>query len=140
MKTASYIYFRFIEYYKDENNINRQRLYAFIGLGALIVFNLLTITMFLDTFFNTHISRFGLGENAYLNRFIKIPLLISPVFIILWFVYWKNRRIIEHYLIDFKTIPKENKMKMDIVFWVYVIGTCLSVLLIAISPVFLNHK
>ena len=89
MKTVSYILFRFIEYYKDQNNIARQKLYSFIGIGALIMFNLITVRNVIDVIFNLRIAMFGLGVNEYLNRFVVIPLFISPIYIALWISYKK---------------------------------------------------
>lgn len=139
MKTAAYIFFRFIEYYKDENNIVRQRLYSFIGIGALVVFNLITVKNVIDVLFDLHIAMFGLGENEYLNRLVIIPLLISPIFIILWIIYKKNKNTIEEYLAEFKTMSKEDKKDLNLFFWVYTVGTCLLFLLSLITPIFTRH-
>ncbi|MFL9482883.1 hypothetical protein ACI6Q2_08900 [Chitinophagaceae bacterium LWZ2-11] len=139
MKIISYVFFKLIEYYKDQNNITRQKLYAFIGVAALVMFNLLTIRNIVSVLCNLNIEMFGLTENEYLNRFVIIPLIVSPIFIILWVVYKKNKIKIEEFLIYFTTITKDEKKKLNTIFWLYVISTGLLLILSTILPVFIKH-
>ena len=142
MKKITYIFYKLFVYFKKQNSnlsIGIQKINAFIVFVALVMFNLVTIRNVVDIFFNLNLSDFGLGTNAIENRFVRIPLLLSPLFLLVWVVYRKNKPSIEEYLVEFEAVSGDEKTKLNRFFWIYVIITCVLMLLSTIYPALVRH-
>jgi len=124
MKFLTYLFYRLIKYYSSrERNRTVQNVYAFINIGALIMFNCLTIVFFSQTIFKVKLARYFFGDDPIINRFVVIPLIISPIFIILFFVYKTKKKEINIRLKEFNTIEGEERGKLNRNFWLYIVGT-----------------
>lgn len=127
-----------MEYYESENSIVTQKIYAFIGIGALMMFNVISIIGIIETGLNVNILKYLYTNDRLLNRIVIIPLLISPIFIALFIVYKKNHEKISIYFDYFENMTISEKKKYNIYFLLYISISVLFLLLSVTSPLWLK--
>ncbi len=90
MKWLNFLFCHFIKYYQNENNITRQKIFSFINILVLLILNLLSIIFIINNFLKKDLFIYYLPENNLNNKFLIIPLFISPFAILLYFYFRKN--------------------------------------------------
>lgn len=138
MKFLSYIFYRFILYHNYALNLKYQKLFAYLNICCLLILNAVSLLLFIESFVNVDILGFFLTENSNLNKFVRIPVLISPIFITILLYYNKNEKKIEEYLIKFANLDEIQSKKMNVKFLVYIIASIMLFLLSILSPLFLQ--
>jgi quinol-cytochrome oxidoreductase complex cytochrome b subunit len=135
MKFYLYLFYRFSDYYKYRSGTDSW-IHAFILTGAIFVIHLITILAFIQTLLGNNLVNSIRIDNAYIDRFVLFPLLISPVYIVLFIYYRNNRMRIKGLLKDFRMETFEERKKKGSLILYYLIGSALLLVLSIISPVF----
>lgn len=138
MDFITYLFYKLINYYRNEGSITSRQTYAFLNIGALIMLNLLSMVFLLQTIFDIEIIRYFLSTNTSLNRFVLIPLSISPIFIGLFLFYRRNQNRINAKLKELKNADKDRTKRLNRMFWSYIIGTIALFFMSLVSPLLRN--
>ena len=140
MKFLSYLYYRLFKHFGDEPNINARKFYILMNIGGLIMINIFAILVFVLVIFDLHLLDFIETNNRAMNRFVIIPLLISPIFITLFLIYKKNRTYIESTQLEFSLMNTKQKSKLNFYFWFYIIFSIFLLFSAATSPLWLGIR
>lgn len=106
MRYIAYLYWSFKHAnpkYGEEDRIS-----ILISLFGLLILYLFTFILLIDAFFDTNFRRANgwLDDNAAINRLVKIPILISPIFfILLWLLTLKKQKI-EREVSEIEKLPQ----------------------------------
>ena len=121
MEFLIYVFYKFINYYEGEKNVQRQKIYAYLNAGGVIIIKIFSICVFLEMILNVEIIRYYLTKNTalYFEHFYK-----------------KYKKKINIKLKEFKNISPEKKRSLDKMFWIYIIGSGIFFFLSLISPLF----
>ena len=138
MKFLSYLYYRLFKHFGDEPNINARKFYILMNIGGLIMINILAIVVFVLVIFDLHLLDFIETNNRAMNRFVIIPLLISPIFITLFLIYKKNRTYIESTQLEFSLMNTKQKSKLNFYFWFYIIFSIFLLFSAITSPLWIG--
>jgi hypothetical protein len=136
MRFYVYVFYFIRSFYKYRDPKDND-IHAFIILGATIMVNIFSMVIFLSLWLNFDINAFRV-ENRFINRFIIIPLLISPIYITLYFIYLKNKSKIKEYLKSFKAEDEVSRRKNRRTAIIYLIFSWLLIFFAAISPAFFH--
>ena len=128
------IFFWLIEYNKDERNLVRQKLYAFITLGFLIVFNLLALIQFISLVIDLQIFEYIQSYNIVERRFGVIPFFCSPIFLILILHFWRKPKLTNRKYRQYRQLTEEDKKMIDKNSKTYVVITIVLLFLSLLSP------
>jgi uncharacterized protein YqhQ len=132
----SYVFFWLTQYYKRERNLTRQKIYAYISLGFLVMLNLVMLTLFISLFLGISLMNEVLTENKILNRFVLIPLICAPVFILLWIYYKINQSSIDIRYREYVRMSLSKRRIIDNKVKIYIIGSIILLFLSIVSPLF----
>ena len=138
MKFLSYLYYRLFKHFGDEPNINARKFYILMNIGGLIMINIFAILVFVLVIFDLHLLDFIETNNRAMNRFVIIPLLISPIFITLFLIYKKNRTYIESTQLEFSLMNTKQKSKLNFYFWFYIIFSIFLLFSAITSPLWIG--
>ncbi len=89
----TYLFFKVFEHFKNEEiELNWQKTRALIATSGLLVSNILTIIFLTNTFFypDKNLINTILTGRHFIDKFIILPILISPLFLIIYFLGWKK--------------------------------------------------
>jgi hypothetical protein len=109
MKFWIYIYFKFVKRSKSK----APRSDAYILFCFSIVSYFFALFAFLDAFGVVDTSWVVSGHNEPLIRFVRIPLLLSPIFIGVYVIYRLNKEKINLQLLAFEEISPEERKNRD---------------------------
>lgn len=137
MDKLYYLYYRLFNYYKkgDEFEISAT-IQTYLCITGLLWINVSTILFFFSSIFydgNNLLDRVFTDNSVY-NRFIITPLLIAPIFLIIFFLI--NKRIKQKFE-EFKTESNEEKKKHGVRIVMYIIISFLMFILSITSPLYL---
>jgi hypothetical protein len=133
MKFFLYILYRIKSIYRYKNSSDGW-IHAFLLLGAIYNFHILTLIGFVETIFNIELISKIRIDNGVVDRFVLFPLLVSPVFIILYFYYKKNKVEIVFITKSFKNESAEDRKRKGIYVVIYLSITILLLFISMISP------
>ena len=137
MKFFIYMFYRFQYFYKYKNPTDGW-IHAFILIGALFLIHLLTIIQFIETLTKNDFMRKIRIDNGLMDRFVLFPILIFPVYLILFFYYRKNKLHLREKIKEFKSeTVSERKRKGRFILFYLTISIFLFFLSI-ISPIFVK--
>jgi hypothetical protein len=109
MKFWIYVFFKLMKRSKSK----APKPDAYILFSFLITSYFLVFFMFLNTFGIVNIGWVVSGHNQFVIRFVRIPLLVSPVFMGVYIVYRLNKEKIDLQLQAFEEISPEERKKRD---------------------------
>lgn len=107
----TYLYYRLCEYFKNEQtDLNWQKGRALLVTSGLLVTNVLSILFVVNSLFfkGSDLLHTILSGNHLVDKFIIIPILISPIFI---FVYYVGRKRLETNIDIYQNEPINIKKK-----------------------------
>jgi hypothetical protein len=128
----TYLIYRLCEYFKTKDtDLEWQKGRAIIATSGLIVINLFTVFLLVNSLFFKDVNLFNylLSSSGVLNKFILIPIIISPVFII---IYYLAKTRLNLNIERFKSEPKEKRRKNGVFIIVYIILSIISLQLVGI--------
>jgi hypothetical protein len=131
MRFWSYVYFKLMKRYKDKD-AETQKLYAFVPFCFLVVFIFLPIAFLAHAFFGFNALWIIEGQNSSENRLIRIPLVISPVFLIIYSIYRLNKEKVFSYWNEFENFSDEEKKEKNKTFYIF-IGVLICVFLFSVT-------
>ena len=67
MEFLIYVFYKFINYYEGEKNVQRQKIYAYLNAGGVIIIKIFSICVFLEMILNVEIIRYYLTKNTAQN-------------------------------------------------------------------------
>ncbi|MCK9421793.1 MAG: hypothetical protein M0Q38_04285 [Bacteroidales bacterium] len=137
MKFFLYIFYRFKTIYKYKNSSDGW-IHAYIVIGALLLIHILTIIGFVQGIVKKDVVSEIRIDNGLLDRFLLFPLLISPIYILLYIYYRKNKVFIKNVIDDFKneTVAVRKRRGWYVSF--YLVVSILLLLFSVVSPIFFN--
>ncbi|MEO7049359.1 MAG: hypothetical protein ABI091_28910 [Ferruginibacter sp.] len=134
MKCLNFLFCHFIKYYQNENNITRQKIFSFINVLALLLFNLLSIIFIVNNFLKKDLFIYYLPENNLKNKFLIIPLFIFPFPILLYFYFRKNENKILMLTKGIDDLPIKKRKQLKFSFLIYIVISAILLLFSIISP------
>jgi len=137
MKRLYYLYYRLFNYYKKSNDIEIfATISTYLVITGLLWINVCTILFFISTiFYNGHnLLDKVFSDNSMQNRFVITPLLIAPIFIVVFLLINKN---IKQKFAEFRTESLEGRQKGKVKVLVYVILSIILFFLSIASPLYL---
>lgn len=129
-----YVFYRFKSLYKYRNSSDSGT-HAFILIGALFLIHILTIVGFIETILQKDFINSLRTENGFLDRFVLFPLLIAPIYIILFLYYKKHKVEIVSIIKIFRNESIEKRKRKGLIVIVYLLATILLFFLSTISPI-----
>lgn len=137
MDRLYYLYYRLFNYYKKSNDIDIfATISTYVCITGLLWINVSTILFFISSIIyngNSLLNRV-FNDNSAHNRFVITPLLIAPIFFIIFLLI--NKRI-KQKIEDFKTESSEEKKKRGVKVIMYIIISILMFMLSITSPLYL---
>lgn len=127
-----YIPFKVHKYY-DGDSI--QKFSTYIAVVVIISLNLFSIYFIGSVYIGSKLFFF---DNDFLNKFIGIPLLLSPVFLFTYFFYKRNEVKYEEYFVLFESYPLGKKKKKQLLFWCFIVFTFAFFLSSITSPLWIK--
>lgn len=132
MNAIIYVYYRIKKINPNDGNIIIAIQFLFIILVHLLpiisIFNTLFHTNLLNSFDN--LTR---NDDVIIRRLIKLPILFSPLYILVYlFLHKNNERIVEGCK-KFESMPKEERRKKNFYLWLYIICSFSLVVLVGTS-------
>lgn len=134
MKCLNFLFCHFIKYYQNENNITRQKIFSFINVLVLLILNLLSIIFIINNFLKKDLFIYYLPENNLNNKFLIIPLFISPFAILLYFYFRKNEIKILMLAKSMDDLPIKRRRQIKFSFLTYILISVTVFLFSIISP------
>jgi hypothetical protein len=128
-----YVPYRAFVYYRTSPT---PKFSAFILLLFIISSNVFSIFLILNHVLNWEYSI--LSENRVTNRFVVIPLMLSPFIVLIMLFYTLNRNRVRERVIFFENLAVRDKSRLNMFFWLYIVGSIILFLLAITSPVWLN--
>jgi H+/Cl- antiporter ClcA len=117
--------------------LSDKRIHAFILLGAIFVFHLFTIIGFVSAVINYNPLNSFLISDELFNRFVIIPLIISPVYLSLWVIYKFKCDYINNKINEIKTLEIVKRKKMNFMLGCYITVTVILTIIAGMSK-FIN--
>jgi len=137
MDKLNYLYYRLFNYYKKGNDIEIfATISTYLCVTGLLWINVSTILFFVSTIFydsNNLLNRV-FSDNSVHNRFVITPLLIAPIFFIIFLLI--NKRI-KQKVEEFKTESDQEKKKNGVIVIMYIVITIVMFFLSITSPLYL---
>lgn len=124
-----YVPYRTFLYYSTSS---MPKFSAFILLLFLISSNFVSIFLIVSQFCEFGYSLFS--EDKIKNRFVDIPLLLLPFVLIILLFYLSNKEVLKKKIMNFEGAAKEEKDKLNLYYWLYVIGSIFLFFLAIMSP------
>lgn len=130
MKLLLCIYHWFYNYYNNTGSDAYVRIRAFISFCGVLFFNAIAVLQFVDLyFFNCKIPDYYFTYDAFTRRFIIAPLVISPIFIITYVVFYFNKKSISVKLSKFSKETETEVKKRNKRVYLYFLLTFIFILL-----------
>lgn len=138
MDRLYYLYYRIFSYYKKSNDIVLfATISTYICITGLLWINVSTILFFVSTVFydgNSLLNR-AFSENSLQNRFVITPLLIVPVFLLIFLLI--NKRI-KVKVEEFESETTEERKSRGTSVMMYIVISVIMFILSITSPLFLE--
>jgi hypothetical protein len=133
MKFFLYIFYRFKSLYRYKNSSDSW-IHAFILVGAIFLIHILTLLLFAQTIFNGDFVSTIRIDDGVMDRFVLFPLLIAPIYIVLFIYYRKNKVEIVSTIKNFRTESVEKRKRKGLLVVVYLTASLLLFFFSMISP------
>ena len=88
MKFFLYVFYRFRSFYRYKKSSDSW-IHAFVLIGGIFLIHILTLLGFIETLFNKDIISAIRIDNGVWDKFVLFPLLIAPIYIVL-FIYYRT--------------------------------------------------
>ena len=135
MKFYIYIFYRMKDFHKYKNPSDGWT-HAFLLIGGIWVIHILTLLCFIQTYIGREFVSQIRIDNGIIDRFVLFPLLIAPIYIVIYAYYKRNKAYVKSIMRDFrKESEKERKQKGAMVVCYWVVSFLLLILSI-MSPIF----
>lgn len=134
----SYLFFWIFEYFKSENtDIGWQKTRALIATSGIIITNILAVLYFTNSIFFKDLNLLNtiLSGNHYLDRLVILPILVSPIFLLVYFMGFKR---IDDKIDLYRNEPKREKRRKRNLIIIYIVISFLLVSLSVFSPLFIK--
>jgi len=134
----TYLFFWIFEYFKTENTDKSwQKMRALIATSGIIITNLLTVLYFTNSIFFKDINLLNtiLSGKHYLDRLVILPILVSPIFLLVYFMGFKR---IDDKIDLYRNEPSGEKRRKRNLIVIYIVISFLLVSLSIFSPLFLK--
>lgn len=135
----TYLYFWILEYFKTENtDIGWQKTRALLATSGILITNLTAVLLFINTIFYKEVNLLNtiLIGNRFIDRLIILPVLVSPVFLL---VYYTAHKRIDVRIDFFRNEPDEVKRKKRLWVIFYLAISFILISLSIFSPLFINR-
>ena len=132
-----YLFYRMTTYYNYKNP-KEKRIHAFIMIGAIIVIHILSIILFLSTLLRINLMAFLEPFNPVVRRFIILPILILPVYLLIYLYTRLNAQTIDTKLKIFKLESNQNRKRGTRLIFIYLIISILILLASMTSPIWIK--
>ncbi|MFW5657796.1 MAG: hypothetical protein ACOC0C_09270 [Bacteroidota bacterium] len=132
-----YIFYRLNKLYKYKNSKDSW-MHAFILIGALLAIHIITILLFFQSFINNDLINSIRIDNGLIDRFILFPLLIAPIYIVLFVYYRRNKNFINLKISEYKKEDIKQKRKKGVLVVLYIFLTFSLLLSSITSPLWIN--
>lgn len=133
MKFFLYIFYRFKSLYRYKNSSDSW-IHAFILVGAIFLIHFLTFLLFAQTIFNRDFVSAIRIDNGVMDRFVLFPLLIAPIYIVLFIYYRKNKVDIVSTIKNFRNESVEKRKRKGLFVVIYLAASVLLFFFSMISP------
>ena len=100
--------------YKDSSE---SWIHAFIVFGAMWIIHILTLLFFIQSYFKKDFLDMIRIDYGIWDRFVLFPLLIAPIYIILFIFYKRNRAYIKSTIKDFRSESTDERKRK----WIMVV-------------------
>lgn len=135
MKFISFVYYKIIKYNTNAGDEAKYKyVYSFIHITFLICFNFFSVFLVVSNFFNFDFDLIYSPINGLLNKFIFLPLVVTPFFILIYSFYFFKRKSINEYLKKFDLLEEKDKKQLNFYFYLYIISSIAFLLFSIISP------
>lgn len=137
MEFYLYLFYYIKSFYNYKNETDRN-IHAFIVFGAILMVNFFSLFILLATLINFDFWQYRI-ENRFIMRFIITPILISPIYVFIFFFYKKNKPQIIGYFRRFDAEDNLNKKfhRRNAIF--YIVFSIIFMYFSAILPALLNE-
>ena len=133
MKFLLYIFYRFKSLYKYKNTSDSWT-HSFILVGAIFLIHILTILYFTQTILNRDYMSAIRIDKGVMDRFLLFPLLASPIYIVLFIYYRRNKLIIISTLKNFRDEGVKQRKRKGLLVIIYLTVSVLLFFFSMISP------
>ena len=133
MKFFLYIFYRLKSLYRYKNSSDSW-IHAFILVGAIFLIHILTLLLFAQTIFNRDFVSAIRIDNGVMDRFVIFPLLIAPIYILLFIYYRKNKVEIVSTIKNFRNDSVEERKRKGLIVVFYLTASVLLFFFSMISP------
>jgi len=134
----SYLFFWIFEYFKSENtDIGWQKTRALIATSGIIITNILAVLYFTNSIFFKDLNLLNtiLSGNHYLDRLVILPILVSPIFLLVYLMGFKR---IDDKIDFYRNEPTREKRRKGNLIIIYIAISFLLVSLSVFSPLFIK--
>lgn len=134
----TYLYYRLCEYFiTKDTDLSWQRGRALIATSGLIVVNMLTILLFINSIFykGENLLNTILSGSHVIDKFIILPIVVSPVFIL---VYFLGRKRLEPKIDIYKNESKNIRKRNGFLIIMYIVLSYIVLGLSIASPVYIK--
>jgi len=134
----SYLFFWIFEYFKSENtDIGWQKTRALIATSGIIITNILAVLYFTNSIFFKDLNLLNtiLSGNHYLDRLVILPILVSPIFLLVYLMGFKR---IDDKIDFYRNEPTREKRRKRNLIIIYIAISFLLVSLSVFSPLFIK--
>jgi len=134
----SYLFFWIFEYFKSENtDIGWQKTRALIATSGIIITNILAVLYFTNSIFFKDLNLLNtiLSGNHYLDRLVILPILVSPIFLLVYLMGFKR---IDDKIDFYRNEPTREKRRKRNLIIIYITISFLLVSLSVFSPLFIK--
>jgi len=136
MKFFLYIFYRSKSFYRYKNSSDSW-IHSFILFGAIFLIHILTLLLFAQTIFDRDFVSAIRIDNGVMDRFVLFPLLIAPIYIVLFLFYKKNKVEIMSTIKNFRTESVKERKRKGLFVVIYLSVSVLLFFFSMISPALL---
>lgn len=109
-------------------------MHAFMLVGAIFLIHIFTLLLFAQTVFNRDFVSAIRIDNGIMDRFVLFPLLITPIYIVLFIYYRKNKVEIVSTIKSFMNESIEDRKRNGLLVVIYLTASVLLFFFSMISP------
>ena len=132
-----YLFYRIANYYNYANPKDSW-IHAFLIIGTILLIHILTIVLFLSTFLDYNLVRFLDCFNPFVRRFMLLPILIFPIYLLIYLYGRLHSTTIKNKIANFKLESVENKRKGTRSILIYLIISLLFFFASITSPLWMK--
>jgi quinol-cytochrome oxidoreductase complex cytochrome b subunit len=133
MKFLLYVFYRFKSLYRYKKSSDSW-IHAFILVGAIFIIHILTLLGLIETLFNKDLISAIRIDNGVLDRFVLFPLLIAPIYIVLFIYYRKNKGEIVSTIKNFRAENSDERKRKGLFVVIYLTASVLLFFFSMLSP------